>query len=136
MPTQDSFLGPISGNKGRKKATCGNSKGRKRVRSVEARYNAALELAIEENNDKAGYIRTSEKEDDEDHYDLAMEEPAIEPNSVVENKPTLQNIYVPETPMVSASPASSTEAYTPTKSRNPLPFERDVTIDSPKTLMV
>lgn len=100
----------------------------------EARYNAALELAIEEDNDKAGYIQNPEKEDDEDHYDLAMEEPATEPNNVLEDNPLLQNIHVPETPKASASPASSTDPFTPTKSRNPPPFEPDVTIDSPKNL--
>lgn len=67
MPTQDFILGPVSRNTRKKKAIGKNSKGQKRARFTEEnRYNAALELAIEEENDNAGYTQNSEKEDDED----------------------------------------------------------------------
>lgn len=57
---------PFRGTKeGKKQRVEIRKAGNGRASVEEARYNAALELAIEEDNDKAGYIQNSEKEDDE-----------------------------------------------------------------------
>lgn len=105
MPTQDSVLGPISGNKRKKKATerVGDAHVQPRRTGT---YNAALELAIEEENENAGYTQSSEKED-EDHYDLAMEEPPTEPDSTIEDNPPSHCIdvrYLPPTHLHQPSP--------------------------------
>ena len=129
MPTQEPVLGPSSGNKGKKKATGKNAKGRKRARSAEEdRYNAALELAIEEEKENAAHIHSSERED-EDQYDLAMEEPPTEEPDGTENPPS-QSTFVPETPSNKTLPPPN--PCTPTKSRSTSTFEPAVTIDSPK----
>lgn len=118
MPTQDSILGPISGNEGKKKATGRNAKGEKRVRSAEKdMYNALLELVIEEENKNASYAQSSEKEDG-DHY------------STIEDNPPPHSTYMPKTP--SHNPLSPLEPFTPTKSKSLLTFESVVIIDSPK----
>ena len=128
MPTQEPVLGPISGNKGKKKAMGKNAKGRKRARSAEEdRYNAALELAIEEENENAALVQSSERED-KDHYDLAMEEPPTEePDNTIEDNPPSHSTYVPETP--SNTTLSPPDPCTPTKSRSISTLEPAVIID-------
>lgn len=96
-----------------------NSNSQKQVRSVEKTdYNAVLELAIEKDNNKVDYIQNSKKKDNEDYYNLVIEEPIIKSNNTSEDSPLLQNINIPNTAKALIFPISSTDLLILIKSRN------------------
>ena len=119
MSTQESVLGTSSVNKQIKKAVGKNSKGRKRARSIEEdRYNAALELSIEEEKENDAALSQRPERGGEDHFDLAMEEHSSEDSNMrTERDPSSQNTYVLKTPN-NASTISLLDPCTPTKSRS------------------
>lgn len=132
MPTQEPVLSSSTGNKGRKKATGKGAKGRNRGRLAEEdRQNATLELAMEEEKENTAHSQSSDRED-EDRYDLAMEERSDEEmDSPLGKTPSAQGTYVSETPKKSGT-TSFPDPCTPTKSKSVSTFDPDVIIDSPK----
>lgn len=74
MPSQGLALSPTLGNKREKKAaTERKTNYRRRARLVEEdRYNAALELSIEEEKENEVYQSTT-RDDEDEQFNLAME---------------------------------------------------------------
>lgn len=76
MPSQGLALSPMLGNKRKKKAaTERKTNYRRRARLVEEdRYNAALELSIEEDKEnEAKYTNPPTRDDEDEQFNLAME---------------------------------------------------------------
>lgn len=74
MPSQGLALSPTLGNKRKKKAATElKTNYRRRARLVEEdRYNAALELSIEEEKENEVYQSTT-RDDEDEQFNLAME---------------------------------------------------------------
>ena len=124
MSTQEPVLSSCSGNKGKKKAMGKTAKSRKQARSVEEdRYNAALELSIEEEKENAEQLQDSEREEEE-CFDLAMEDQSAEgPEKSLDI--SSQRISAPATPC-NAGILPFHNPSTPTKSRCASTFSPDV----------
>lgn len=86
---------------------------------------------MEEEKEDTAHSQNSYRED-EDHYNLAMEERSDKKmDSPLGKTLSAQGTYVSETPKKSGT-TSFPDPCTPTKSKNVSTFDPDVIIDSPK----